>query len=502
MSIKFKPSARSAEMGVMKKIILLPLLLAATSSCMKQHSNAILNSSHTATSGIGCEAQLQSKVFDSMYSYLDEQQEIPDLEELKSVISLKIDEIAKEQNIHDGEQLEIFKQEYNKIFDILISDSRRAKNVSDIKEHIQTLIEMEMEDQSSTANIQLNNKLATQFSKVKSLSNALNLACNEDPRNNPPPPGDDDTASTTQTYTRMTAGMSNVIATAYQSCQSIEIPPITGATQDVLGITRLPGSHPDGIGGRRVVGNLSQVQSTHPYVNVAGNTTSSSCFNVHSNPLIYDYGGEPSVSGNIINFFKNAGSGTTVLGVDCSALVSAAAAVGGLRYKPGVDNKAIYIRQSSSKFISATSSGFTCYDNITLTPTQTIKSGDIAAVVGHVVMVDTVGNDPFGLNLISSESQCSTINYRNFDFTVAQSSPSKNGIGINRYVARDYLSESYKMQTLFVSMAKSACTAKFQNRNVKPSSSSWGIIRHKGTSQCIAPKIQMTNQSCVSQCRL
>lgn len=486
----------------MKKIITYALISLLAAGCAKSQSEALKNSTETATGGIGCK-QLQSKMFDSMYSYLDQEKSTPDLAELQFFISEKIDQIAKEQNIKDTKTLEKYKTEFNKVFEIMLSQAKDLKDIPDAKAHLQTLIEMEMEDQSSKANVQLNSQLSSQFAKVNALSESLDLSCNDTttPDDTAVPEGTA-TAPTVPTKTRMVAGMSNVISTAYQSCKAIQIAPITASTPGVSGITRLAQNHPDGVGGRRVIGNLSLVQQTHPYIKVAGSNTSSSCFDVNHNPLIYDYGGEPSVSSNSLSFFKDAGSGTSVLGMDCSALVSSAAAVGGLRYKPGVDNKAIFIRQSSGKFIDATSSGFTCYKNITVSKSETIKPGDIAAVNGHVVMVDTVGADPFGLKKLTSVSQCSSLNVNNFDFVVAQSSPSKNGIGINRFVAKDYLPESAKMKALFVGIGAAACKAYFNNTSSTPKSSEWGIIRHKGTTECLAPKIQMANQSCVSSCQL
>ncbi|MBC7466918.1 MAG: hypothetical protein H7256_13095, partial [Bdellovibrio sp.] len=172
-------------------------------------------------------------------------------------------------------------------------------------------------------------------------------------------------------------------------------------------------------------------------------------------------------------------------------------------YKPAVDNKPIFIRQTSSKFIDAAKSGFTCFDNVTVTPTSSVKAGDIGGVSGHVVAVDSVGADPFGLALIKNEAGCSSISYKNFDITVTQSSPSKNGIGINKYLLKDYLIESGdtgKMTVAFVGMAKQACLAKFQNKSIKPASTAWGFLRHKGTSACLAPRVSMVGESCTQKC--
>ena len=50
-----------------------------------------------------------------------------------------------------------------------------------------------------------------------------------------------------------------------------------------------------------------------------------------------------------------------------------------------------------------------------------------------------VGDDPFGLKYSKNINDCSKIDYRNFDFAVTQSSPSKGAIGLNKYKASDYL---------------------------------------------------------------
>ncbi|MFN3455803.1 MAG: hypothetical protein ACK41T_12685, partial [Pseudobdellovibrio sp.] len=126
--------------------------------------------------------------------------------------------------------------------------------------------------------------------------------------------------------------------------------------------------------------------------------------------------------------------------------------------------------------------------------------GDIVAVSGHVVIVDKVGADPFGIKRLKSINDCSSLDSKYFDFVVSQSSPSKNGIGLNRYVAKDYLKESSKMMEAFKGIGKAVCQAYFSNKNVATPSSTYGIIRHTGSKDCLSPKIAMVNQSCVNQC--
>lgn len=484
-------------MALALRLSLTLLSLLVFSSCMKQQSQALLQSSLDASNGLGCK-DVRSKAFDSLYNFIDQEQTPLPLSEFTDLLNEGVDQVVAKQNIKNNEKIKYLKKEYTQFFNIIMNKASRGRTVTDPQQLIQNLIELEMEDQSTSDHIEFNAQLSQQMQKVTQTSNQLNIQCND-----PNPPTDDTPIIDVPSYDMnlMVTGMNNAISTAYQSCAALDLPPIDASTSDVAGITRLSETHPDGIGAKRVISNLSQVQQTHPYIKLAGDDNSNSCFNVVSNPLIYDYGGQPAISNNTINFFVNSGSGTSALGIDCSALVSSAAAAGGLRYKPGLENKAIYIRQNSSKFINASASNFTCYQNITLTKESWIKPGDIAAVTGHVLMIDKVGDDPFGIYQMNSISECNSIDYRNFDFIVAQSSPSKNGIGINKYIAKDYLKESSKMQTLFVTMAKSACQAYFKNTSIKPLNSEWGIIRHKGTPECLAPKIEMAKQSCVSQCQ-
>ncbi|WP_409478126.1 hypothetical protein [Pseudobdellovibrio sp. HCB154] len=474
-------------------------------------------SSQKAAEAIGCDS-FKSKVYDSMYDYLDNEQEAPQLSDFSTSLAEKIDQIALAQKIDNPEAVEKLKQNISDLYKVLIEKSAELKQTKTAKEHLQTIIEMEMEDVSTPENVQLNNVGAKAFAKVDQAVKALDVQCGAgspttgeteepgdpvvvDPGTSSPGTSDPGTitdAPAAVGQKSVLVGSHNVLATAYQSCAVLEIPEVSAATADVQGIERYA-THSDGIGGVRRVSSLSSVQNTHPYIKVAGGAQAG-CFNVRNNPLIYDYGGQAAISNNILDFTKNAGSGSSALGIDCSAYVSASIAAGGLRYKPGVENKAVYTRQNSSKFINAANSGFTCFSNATMQPTRSIQPGDIVGVSGHVVLVDKIGEDPFGLKRLKSATDCNSMSTTYFDFIVSQSSPSKNGIGLNRYVAKDYLRESSKMTTAFLGIAKAACQAYFGSKNVATPSSTYGILRHKGTAECLSPKIQMAYQSCVSTC--
>ena len=56
------------------------------------------------------------------------------------------------------------------------------------------------------------------------------------------------------------------------------------------------------------------------------------------------------------------------------------------------------------------------------------------------------------------------------------------------------------MGNLFLDMAKASCQAAFTLKTVTPSFQGYGIIRHKGTSECMATKATLARQACVSAC--
>ena len=89
---------------------------------------------------------------------------------------------------------------------------------------------------------------------------------------------------------------------------------------------------------------------------------------------------------------------------------------------------------------------------------------------------------------------------KNFDFTVVQSSPEKGSIGINRFLAKDYLSGTGKMSTMFKGYAKAACQAYFDGRARNPVAADYGIIRHQNTNSCLAKRIALKNEACVKSC--
>jgi hypothetical protein len=467
--------------------------LISFTSCAKKYSSASFAATKVVED-IGCE-NFQSKIFDALYDYVNTTKTLPEISKLKKDLEAVIEKnLVEVQFIQDQQSIAAFKTAFINYIAALL-DSASHKEVMTKEELLQALIEFELQDQSSQNQIALNNFVQNKLDAVKAQSKAMNLSCNT------LVPDDEQTQTPTETpiQQQVADGINTIFAVAYQSCRAIEVPPLNEDSPNIEGVTILSAPNPENGGLQRVISSVSKVQESHPWIRVSS-PGSNTCYNVRGNPLIYDFGGKPKWSSNTIDFFNNSGSGTSVLGVDCSGFVASVLSAIGARYAPGSDNKPVYVNQKSDKFIDAKSSGFKCFDNISLNSKDSIKPGDIAAIKGHVVIVDSIGADPFGLKRISSSSKCNQVSLEFFDFVIAQSSPSKNGIGINKFKASHYLKDSPEMAALFLDMAKASCQAVFTLKTITPKFVDYGIIRHKGTKDCMAPKVALAKQACVSAC--
>jgi hypothetical protein len=275
---------------------------------------------------------------------------------------------------------------------------------------------------------------------------------------------------------------------------------MTLSSPDVEGIT-ITGKHEDGIGNARIISDLNKVLSTHYYYQ--GESPAANCSNFLSGPLIYDYGGKPNpITPEMLDFFTDGGSGTGVLGTDCSGLVFSAVVTAGLRISP---DKALEARSvmgiNSGMFMAPDQNGLECFDYISVDGSQTIEPGDIAAISGHVLMVGKLGLDPLGVKSVPTKGACENITINNFSFEVWQSSPDHQGIGINRYEAKDWLQwGSTTMKNGFVNYAKQACRARFDGVAVKPRLTNFSIVRHKGSNSCRTARITLNKESCIKDC--
>jgi len=291
-------------------------------------------------------------------------------------------------------------------------------------------------------------------------------------------------------------------AIAYQSCEAIELDALSNDDEDLDGV-EVVGRHSSGRGNKREIASLSKVLRTHPYVKNFRKPTSS-CVDSTAKPLIYDFGGKPhatSDSSSTLNFFKNAGSGSKELGVDCSGYVYTALMTAGLKLSPEKPLRARSVSRIPARAYMNPGEAMSCIQKVKAGTGTELQGGDIFASKGHIFMVVHVGDDPIGVKKALSENRCSSITYKDFDFTLMQSSPSKGAIGMNHMNAVDYLKGSTSMRKGFEKFARLDCQNKKEGKLKTPSISEAVLTRHKMTPECVADKnLKLDNESCVKRC--
>ncbi len=302
-----------------------------------------------------------------------------------------------------------------------------------------------------------------------------------------------------QHYHPVVYGAFKVMATAYQSCSVLNIDhmPTHHPTKGV----QILSQHPLG-GWRRNIVNLPALNQSHYYISQKITPNSMACFNIYASPLIYDFGGKPAISGKSINLFKNAGSGSLDLGIDCSGFVATALATSGLKLKKNVSIRPIHIKGINvAMFKKANEYNLSCLRTQTLSLTNPLKSGDIIASHEHIAIVEKVGSDPFNLSTIHHFNECHghKIDPTKFNFSIIQSS-AHNDIGINRmHFAQAFDAHSPLGQGM-QQVATNLCYKQF-GMNQPPYSPQIKILRHlTGDPACRDKEIHLKNQECLHSC--
>lgn len=510
----------------MRKIALLLTLSSVMTACSPQGQQAIQKIADQTTDSIACKDQkLEEKLWDGLKSYLIEQESIPTAADLKAALHSQVAKLAEENPRFTSEEQSLLTQNLDQVVESLLAEAPNGERVETSQELLLLLSAIDVGDRTTVFRSYMQDKVRGQLTSLTKTVSALDLNCSNSSAGTDDSETKDNAAGESPTATVPEAAVTYdyayhkqqaikngdslavfggrwAFATAYQTCQSVQLPSMDEQTPELQGI-KITGTHSDGVGSKRAIASLSLVQSTHPYLKSVS-SYGSSCFNVRQSPLIYDYGGKPygtTSSSSTIDFFKNNGSGMSVLGIDCSGYVYTAMATAGLRLKEGRSLKASDSwAWGSTAYVEPAKNGLTCLAKIPVTSATSLKAGDIVAVPGHVLIIDKAGADPFGLATVTKESDCSKMTSSSFDFVVAQSSPSKGAVGINYFQARDYLPTAVKMKAGLEKYAYYACLAKFNKKTYTPSLGTLSVVRHKGTSACTATRVALAKESCISGC--
>lgn len=519
---RFTASIAKKISTAIKIAITAPIAL-ATLSC----SNGFLPISSTIVDKVeeelGCKA-FEDRLWSAFTAHIENTGYPPSAAELETSLRTKLSESKRLSSMSEKNQnqlIDLTKRLTDVIAkhkDSLSSKKSAGENLkqdstlsgADRELWLERVAQLEIGDRTTlekSADVDEVRKLFADLQEVAKNSGIIDVACaspQPDPVSTPP-----NTANGLLEFWRSTKALPvygglKTVAVAYQSCDAGNHAPLGNETEDVEGID-IVGQHLSGTGFKREIKDLKRLIASHPYLRTY-NRPLPSCHDVLKAPPIYDYGGKPFTSTaneKLLDLFKSAGSGSKELGIDCSAFVYTAYAVSGLKLKSETSLKASLIKGvSSSMMADPQKNGLSCLDHARFTKDSHLQAGDIVAIKGHVIMIEDVESDPFGIGSIDNVSGCTlkNMNVNDFRFTLLQSSPSKGGIGINRMRARDYLTNSSTMGAGLREHAVNACKARFSSGTVRSKSSKASVVRHVGLAQCREPALTLVNEECLSSC--
>ncbi|MES2768620.1 MAG: hypothetical protein V4596_05675 [Bdellovibrionota bacterium] len=472
------------------KILFWSITILLTSAACSPSFKTLGKKTNELVDNIGCKTA-KSRMFDVLLAGYDETEKIIRAEELEPLIEKRIRETWKNLSAAQAKNLKENILNFYKEINFTLNNETRPKILKESLAAFEVGVKDGVEYGAYTE------KISQKVNSLLAFSQELNLDCEE------PEPEQPIEEPIEQPITSpVSHGSHFALAVAYQSCDALERKPMGDNDASVKGI-KITGTHSSGSGKKREIASLSEVQSSHYYIkNVQ---YEKNCVTVANSPLIYDYGGKPytkSAEPKVLDFFKDGGTGTNVLGIDCSGFVFSSLASGGARISAKTDMKASLVHGIPAKaYMNPSGNGMDCIEPAKFGYSHgTLKDGDIVAISGHIVIIDQVGEDPFGFKKLTKVSECNSLTYKDFDFVIAQSSPTKGGIGISRNTPQSYLKESSTIRNGLEYYAKQNCLAHFNKTNPTISYSSVKIVRHKNTQECRTPALTLRSQECVQSC--
>jgi hypothetical protein len=399
--------------------------------------------------------------------------------------------------IHDSD----LRQSVSALVILLFAEAPRLLKLSDPHLILETLSAIELGDRSTPAKKMISQKAEFLILKIEGRVKDLGLECSRSSNKELLIPKG---AQGNRTFNPQ-AGIQKVFSTFYQSCDVLDFPLLKESDSDVQGIS-IVGNHPDGVGKRRVIRSKEKVNATHFYIKKISTPSSPSCRDIRENPPIYNYGGKPHASHEVdspLNFFKRSGSGSNTFGIDCAALVFSNLAAAGLKLKANSTLKAVNVYGVSSAMLrNPQTNGLDCIQKVTFTENEGLKVGDIISAPGHTTMVYAVGQDPFGVSGINKLSDCKSTNMlsNRFNFSIIQSAPIKNGLGVNQISINEYLKWDGNWRSGLIFYALKACRAKFGVLSSTPYPNGLSIVRHKGSAECLTAPLHLVAEDCVRTC--
>lgn len=309
-------------------------------------------------------------------------------------------------------------------------------------------------------------------------------------------------------------GARKLLASYYQSCSALD-KAIDQNTPRLRGVetVRSYGAQKGVAGGklRRLYNTQSYVES-HSILKDLKNDPQypgPQCRDVTQQPPLYGYGSTAVARGGELKIFQ-AGAGVVrssepSAAIDCSDFISVALASQGL--KTGFKTPP-YERLTTTGFAQRMKAKNSCLAPSVVSPDDPIRPGDMINLSGsHIVMVDSVGSDPMGIDKHLRSNSCDKITPKDFNFTYIHSGAIKNSYGPSRVKAS--MHRSGVMWTSMALVARKLCVQKSRDQNGYLDSKALGLssrmslIRHKThVPECVGEKsMKIEGEQCISGCK-
>ncbi len=448
----------------------------------------------------GCR-DFEAHAWDFIYKLASLKDNIPLYYNMKEKIRKRVQNLMKGHPA-SRENINSFAMRFTEIYALVVEfiNQNKEENV------LSTLIHMEYGDEGITENYEeFHTKLQAALTRLNEEARLLNQNCKEQKKTLlHESPGDLRWGIPWFQVMKnnlhpLTYGAKKVMSTAYQSCQVLDLPLMSNKYQ-TQGV-RVTGRYRRGY--RRAIFNKNSLNQSHYYLSRIDIPNHPQCVDVHSSPVIYNYGGKPKTTRNSIDLFQNKTSSNTLLGVDCSGFVTTALASAGLRLRKSVPIRPGHIYAVSSWLLKKPKiKNFSCLKKQVLSKNNPLRSGDIIASNSHVIIVDETGRDPFGLQHLNQAEKCHSrsIKSSQFNFSIIQSSTNNNAVGINRMHISQALPGMRSIRRGLQKVASKICYNRFQmqtHANIEEIS----ILRHDSENpQCREKEIYLKHQECLKFC--
>jgi hypothetical protein len=279
---------------------------------------------------------------------------------------------------------------------------------------------------------------------------------------------------------RLVLAARTTMAVQYQSCEAPFLPPID-PLHTTSGFTETANPLNAALVIRAIT-DVDEYTATHPILSELPADRPSACRDITVAPPMYLFGAKPRIlpgpppaadlfvdqsrhslcirpSGEGYNGAACAtGRSPGVTGMDCSGFISLILMNSGLRASRDTNPSLI----STSQLVAAARSSRSCFASVDLNQarnsTSLLVPGDIYVVGGqHVVMVESTGTDPFGLDRLPSMVSCEALTPADWDFQIIHSSSRGGAAGISRMNASEFFLEAPEFAGPLIAQAQEAC---------------------------------------------